>query len=1030
MRLTATVLPPLTKNLLLALVYFLTAKLALGMAVDGYASPFWPPTGIAVAAILLGGYRLLPGVFLGAFTVNWQVDQLSLTALQIAIGNSLEAFLVGFLVSRFVSRRYFLNYYRQVIHFTVCVMAAAALGAAVGSHAVTTWQAENPFAQFLHIWNVWWLGDVVGALVFAPLILSFARRYKTPQRNWREKVLFVVLVVSVGGIVFGGWGAIELNNAPFAFLPVPLLVAVAYRFVHRGSALSVLFLALTAINGTLAGYGPFVSDDIPHSLLLQQVYVCCLALCGLLLCAVIHERERAQQALQRLSNRLEGQVKRATRELVEKNATLRQKQREQASLIVDLRTSENRYRAIFDNAPEAVVLLSLNTFRFVDANDNALSLFGYSHEQMMGLSVKDISPPYQPNDEPSAEMAKAYIERAMMGDACCFEWQHLNAKGYGVQCEVRLVQFPSREDRLVRGSITVIEERVKAEERRRLTAKLFENTSEAVIITDNAQNIIEVNDAFCRISGYSAQQVIGKPHQAFVFAPQEEELYRHVWQVVEEKGRWQGEVLGRRRNGELYPKSLTLSEVRSSDGHVTHYLGQFTDITEAKAKEERLIELATFDHLTGLYNRSAFLQNLKQAVADSSRSGREFAVLFVDLDGFKRINDSLGHDFGDQVIRIAAERLKQNTRVNDLVSRLGGDEFTLLVREPQAGIDQARLAEKVLTTLAKPYQVGDKTIHLTASIGISRYPADGGECKELLRTADLAMYRAKNSGKNNYQFYTAEMKAQVQRQLRLETELHDALLRNEFRLHYQPQIELRSGRLVGMEALIRWQHPELGLLYPGEFIDVAEQCGLICDIGNWALHEACNQARLCQRRTGQSIQVAVNLSARQFHNPRDLLDQVDNALSSSDLPASLLELEITESMLMEDVHAALGTLVALRDKGISIAIDDFGTGYSSLAYLKQFSADRLKIDQAFVRDLEHDPDDAAIICATVALAHSLKLQVIAEGVENEAQKNFLIGLGCDEMQGYLVAKPMPPDALVNFILDYHCETNEPLVYDI
>ncbi|WP_370278687.1 EAL domain-containing protein [Pontibacterium sp.] len=1030
MRLTATAPSALFTNALLTLVYFLTAKLALGMAEDGYASPFWPPTGFAIAAILLGGYRMLPGVFFGAFAVNWQVDQLSLTALQIATGNSLEAFLAGYLVRRFISRRYFLNYYREVIHFTLCVMSAAALGASIGSHAVTDWQAENPLSQCLHIWKVWWLGDVVGALVFAPLILSFARQYKAPQRNWREIVLFVVLVVGVGGIVFGGWGSIVMDNAPFAFLPLPLLVAVAYRFVHRGSALSVMFLALSAINGTLAGYGPFVSDDIPHSLLLQQVYVCCLALCGLLLCAVIHERERAQQALQRLSNRLEGQVQRATHELVEKNATLHEKQREQASLIVDLRTSENRYRAIFENAPEAVVLFSLNTFRFVDANDNALSLFGYTHEQMMNLSVDDISPPNQPNGESSAEMALAYIDRAMMGESCCFEWQHLNAKGYGVQCEVRLVLFPSREDRLVRGSITVIEDRVKAEERRRLTAKLFVNTSEAVIITDNAQNIIEVNDAFCRISGYTAQEVMGQPHQTFVFAPQEEELYRQVWHVVEEKGRWQGEVLGCRKNGEFYPKSLTLSEVRSSDGRVTHYLGQFTDITEAKAKEERLIELATFDHLTGLYNRNAFLQHLKQAIADSNRSGREFAVLFIDLDGFKRLNDSLGHDFGDQVIRIAAERLQQNTRVNDLVSRLGGDEFTLLVKEPQAGIDQARLAEKVLTTLAEPYQVGDKTIHLTASIGISRYPADGSECKELLRTADMAMYRAKNGGKNSYQFYTTEMKAQVQRHLRLETELHDALVRNEFCLHYQPQIDLNTGRLVGMEALIRWQHPEQGLLFPGDFIDVAEQSGLICDIGNWALHEACRQARICQQETDQAILVAVNLSTRQFHDPGILLDQVDHALSSNGLPASMLELEITESMLMEDVQAALDTLVALRDKGISIAIDDFGTGYSSLAYLKQFAADKLKIDRTFVRDLEHDPDDAAIICATVALAHSLKLQVIAEGVENEAQKSFLIGLGCDEMQGYLLAKPMPPEELIDFILAYHCETDEPLVYDI
>ncbi len=1030
MRLATSPVSLIIKLFLLATVYFFTAKLTLSLASGGYASPFWPPSGIAIAAILLWGYRVIPGVFVGVVLVHWQVDQLNLNAFQIAAGNSLEAFIACYLINRFVTRRYFLNYFRQVIYFTLYVTLASALGATIGVHAITDWQSDQSLTQFIYIWNLWWLGDLVGVLVFTPLILSFARGYKVPQRSWQEYLFFLVLVGLTGATVFGGWSTVQLDNAPFAFLPMPVLVAVANRFSHRGSALTVLFLSVIAIQGTLAGFGPFVSDDVAHSSLLQQVYIICLALCGLLLCPVIHEGSRAQLALQRFSDRLEGRIERATGELVEKNSALHEKQGEQTVLIDELRTSESRYHALFENAPEAVVLFSLNTGHFVDANDNALSLFGHTREQMMTLTVADVSPPTQPNGGASNELAQAHIKRATSGEHCCFEWVHLDARGLGVHCEVRLVPFPSREDQLVRGSITVIEERIQAEARRRLTAKLFENTSEAVIIIDDQQRIIEVNDAFCRVSGYEPEEVVGQPQQLFVFDMHESAFYEAAWSVVESEGRWQGEVQGRRKNGELYPKWLTFSEVRSRDGVVTHYLGQFTDITEAKAKERSLVELATFDHLTGLHNRNSFLRNLERAAVESERTDRGFAVLFVDLDGFKRVNDSLGHDVGDKVLRIAADRLKANTRGSDLVARLGGDEFTLLIKEPHVGVDQARLARKVLAALSEPYVLEDSSLHLSASIGISRFPTDGTDYKELLRNADMAMYRAKNAGRNGYQFYTVEMKAQVQRQLSVESELRDALLNDEFLLHYQPQIELGSGRLIGVEALIRWQHPTKGLVFPGYFIDVAEQSGLICEIGNWALQEACSQARKWQLEDDMILPVAVNLSARQFQNSAELLEQVRTALDTSGLAAEMLELEITESMLMEDVNEALDTLVALRDAGIKIAIDDFGTGYSSLAYLKQFAADKLKIDRAFVRDLEHDPDDAAIVRATIALAHSLNLSVIAEGVENEAQQRYLVDAGCDQMQGYLLAKPLPPEELVEFSGRYLAQNEAFLSVDI
>ncbi len=1000
---------------LLAAIYFLTAKLALDMAEHGYASPFWPPSGISVAALLLGGLRLLPGVFLGAFLVNWQVDQDSLLALQVAMGNSLEAFLLAWLVKRYVLRCYFLNYSRHLFAFTAFAALAAAIGACIGAHAVTDWHAQAAWSQFSRVWTVWWLGDLVGILVFTPLMLSFAQRYAAPPRRWREKALYTAAIVLVVQAVFGGWTPIDLDNAPFAFLPLPLLIAISYRFSLRGCTLTVLYLTLAAINGTLAGYGPFVSEDIPQSLLLQQVYIGCIALSGLLLCSVIHERERARQALQRLSRQLEKRVEAATIELRNNNHTLRQQQQAQQLLIEELRTSEGRYRALFENAPEAVVLFSLSRNKFIDVNDNALKLFGRSRAKMLQLSLKDVSPLRQANGDSSEMLARRYLARALSGSKECFEWLHLDANGDLVPCEVRLTPFPSRQDQLVRGSITNIRERLEAEERQRLTAKLFENTAEAVIITDCEQRIIQVNDAFRKISGYSADEVLGQTPKLFASGRHSPGFFREMWHSLHTEGRWQGEIWDRRKNGESYPKWLTISEVRNDNGRVTHYLGQFTDITENKAKEERLLQLAITDHLTGLYNRTSFLQILDESIYDAKRNGFECAVLFFDLDGFKRVNDSLGHDIGDRLLRSVAERLKQKSRANDTAARLGGDEFTLLVKQSRTDIDLARLADKLLRALAEPYVLDNHTIHLTASLGISRYPMDGKESKELLKNADMAMYRAKHAGRNGYQFYSFEMKAQVQRQMSLEMELRRALAEREFELHYQPQVDLISGRIISVEALIRWQHPSEGLRYPGYFIDVAEQSGLICQIGNWVLQHACQQAKQWQQRHNITLPVAVNLSAKQFQHPKSLLQQVDNALASSGLAPQLLELEITESMLLDNVEEALETLSALRTTGIRVAIDDFGTGYSSLAYLKQFAADKLKIDRSFVRDLEHDPDDAAIVQATIALGHSLGLKVMAEGVENAPQKAFLTRLGCDQIQGFYIAPALAADALLEFV---------------
>ncbi len=425
-----------------------------------------------------------------------------------------------------------------------------------------------------------------------------------------------------------------------------------------------------------------------------------------------------------------------------------------------------------------------------------------------------------------------------------------------------------------------------------------------------------------------------------------------------------------------------------------------------KQAEERIRHLAHYDELTGLANRSMFSQRLSHALAQARRNGIQLAVLFIDLDRFKKINDTLGHEAGDSVLKEVAERLQGCLRESDTVGRLGGDEFVALLEGIPQSMHCAEVAQKILAAVARPFAFDTQEFHLTASIGISTYPADSEDVQSLLKNADVAMYRAKELGKNNFQFYSAQMNIHTLERLALESSLRGALERNEFVLHYQPKIDIRSGRIIGMEALVRWQHPTKGLIPPMQFIPLAEETGLIVPIGEWVLRTACARNKSWQEQGLPPLRIAVNLSARQFAH-ENLLQDVARVLNETGLDAAFLELEITESMVMHDPEHAIELLNKLKAMGISISIDDFGTGYSSLSYLKRFPIDSVKIDRSFIKDLPLDGDDAAITQAIIAMAHGLKLKVIAEGAETGEQLSFLRAHKCDEMQGYYFSKPLP-----------------------
>lgn len=541
----------------------------------------------------------------------------------------------------------------------------------------------------------------------------------------------------------------------------------------------------------------------------------------------------------------------------------------------------------------------------------------------------------------------------------------------------------------------------------RLAARLFECSREAIFVTDRNRFVVSVNRAFTEITGYAPEEVLGRNPRMWSSGRHDDDFYRNLYAALGAEGYWQGEICNKRKNGETYPAWVAISAIKNDRREITDYLCIATDISGRKKAEERLQFLASYDELTALPNRRMFDQRLDYALADARRYGRQLAVVYIDLDRFKLINDTLGRAAGDVLLRAAAGRLRLCLRESDAVARLGGDEFVALITEFARKQDVIGVARKILEVMAGPYLLGGQECHVTASIGISSYPDDSKDAQTLITNADVAMCRAKERGKNTFQFYAAQMNVYSFDRLALESSLRHALKRNEFLLHYQPKVDVRSGNIIGTEALVRWQHPEMGMVAPAQFLPVAEETGLTVPLGEWVLRTACAQNREWQRQGLPRLRVAVNLSPRQFRQ-ENLVRDVARILHETELDAESLELEITESMVVQDPGQAAEILTELRAMGISLSIDDFGTGYLSLAYFKRFPINSVKIDRSFIQDLPDAADIAAITRAIIAVAGTLNLNVVAEGVESEEQLDFLREHKCPEIQGYCFSRPLPP----------------------
>ena len=695
---------------------------------------------------------------------------------------------------------------------------------------------------------------------------------------------------------------------------------------------------------------------------------------------------------------------------------------------IALRESQTLMASVLSSASYSIVATDPGGIITV-FNTGAENLLGYTAGELIGKrdpgAFHDLDEVLAYADVLTRELGfpvapgfDAFVARARItGNPDEREWTYIRKDGQRVPVLLSVTAIRDAKGVIAGylGVATSISERKQAEASLRIAAIAFES-QEGMMITDPDGVIVRVNQAFTRLTGYSAEEAIGKTAALLKSGRHEAAYYQRMWTTLKEHRYWQGEIWNRRKNGKIYAEMLTISSVVAPDGTVSNYIGTFSDISRNSEAEAEIHRLAFYDPLTQLPNRRLLLDRLQQAITSGVRNEREGALLFIDLDNFKTLNDTLGHDKGDQLLKQVAERLSASVRDGDTVARLGGDEFVVMLEgldaSPDVAAPQAKtVGDKILTALNETYLLGDHRHRSTPSIGVTLFGENPDDTiDELMKRADFAMYQSKSAGRNTLRFFDPQMQAAVTARVGLEADLRQALHTEQFILHYQVQVD-GSGRLTGAEALVRWQHPQRGMVSPGEFIPLAEDSGLILPLGHWVLRTACAQlAAWASRPEMAHVIVAVNVSARQFKLP-NFVEEVMAILDDAGARPQRLKLELTESMLLSDVEEIIGKMAELKAKGVGFALDDFGTGYSSLTYLKRLPLDQLKIDQSFVRDVLNDPNDAAIAKAIITLGQSLGLAVIAEGVETEGQRKFLAHHGCTAYQGYLFGRPGPASSL-------------------
>ena len=667
--------------------------------------------------------------------------------------------------------------------------------------------------------------------------------------------------------------------------------------------------------------------------------------------------------------------------------------------------SVNVWQALFDSVTDPIFVHDAD-MRIIRANLAYAQFAGMPMGELLGRPYWQVFPK---NDGPIASC----IHAREVGEQRDEEFTLENGKIFTSSA------FPITDDSgLTQYSLHImkdISDHKRSEIASQLGAQVFLHSTEGMMVTDADNIILAINPAFTKITGYSESDILGKTPRILHSGQQDKAFYQEMWRALSSEGHWRGEIRNRRKDGAIYIESLVINTIYNQDGTVSRRIALFSNITEKKKLEEQIWQQANFDSLTGLPNRRLFHDRLTQGIKRTQREHAKLALIFLDLDHFKEINDALGHDMGDTLLSEAARRITSCVRESDTVARMGGDEFTIILPllNRTGGIDY--ITANILERLAEPFTLGAEQAFVTASIGIALYPDDAADVEALISNADQAMYAAKNLGRNRSCYFTSALQETAQNRMRLTNDLRAALAESQFLVYYQPIIELATGIVRKAEALIRWQHPIRGLIAPDEFIPLAEETGMIVTIGDWVFKQAACQVKRLRALHHADFQISVNKSPLQFRNDASFFKTWFSHFHQLELPEPAIVIEITESLLMDNNSAITDKLLAFHDAGIQVALDDFGTGYSTLSYLKKFHIDYLKIDRMFVNNLERDADNVALCEAIIVMAHKLRLKVIAEGVETEAQRKILAEAGCDYAQGYLFSRPVPAAELEAFL---------------
>lgn len=989
---------------LFALYLLLTKIVLIFFSISGNLVIVWPPGFLAFAVLFIGGKKYLPSIYISSLIVSMMLGNSVPESIFVASGSMLGV-LAGTSFLSHIGR-----FNRSLTHvsdyFWLGIAAVISSGVYAffysGSLFLNGLQANQTVLNiFLNLWK----RDALGIILATPIVLAFQQ----PPKDWlkQERMVETVacfgLAFLAGQIIFMEWFHDALGMYAKAYLMFIFVTWSAVRFGRQGVFLIISITGVQALLGAIHGVGFFAVDIAKTDLTNLWFYMLVLTDVGLALDFVMLKLRRAEQREYSRNQVFELLARDAPLSVVLQSIVY-SVEKEHANRFCCILLIDNDGEHLFTGDTSGMSNLNNSTLNSAGIDIEGTKACEVVFDWKRVVESKQSQPHLTPDQKLAAKVSISSDWLEPIVDA--------SGKTQG-----SIAIYPRKDTVRTTDDTQLIEQvanlagiaidQSHANEELQQALLVYKNSSEAMAVTNANGAIITINPAFTKLTGYSLAEVIGKNIRILSSGHHDKKFYQVMWNAINTTGQWQGEILNRRKNSEIYTEWLTINTISNEDGSIHRRVALFSDITSKKQAEDLIWKQANFDTLTGLPNRSMFLNRLNQGLKKSIRANRSLALMFLDLDRFKEVNDTLGHNAGDKLLKEAAKRLNSCVRNSDTVARLGGDEFMIILDKLDDLGSVERVAKNLLVKLEEPFNLDNQVVYLSASIGITLFPRDATDINELLKNADQAMYFSKNTGRNRFSYFTPTMQAHAQKRMRLINDLRNALAEGEFSMYYQPIVNLSTGIIDKAEALIRWHHPQRGLVSPTEFISAAEETGLIHEIGEWVFQEAVRQVAIWRGSINPDFQISINKSPVQFlKNNKTHVEWISH-LRKLNLPGDCIVVEITEGLLLDSNINILEQLLEFRDAGIQVSLDDFGTGYSSLSYLQKFDIDYLKIDKSFVCNLEPDSSNMALCEAIIVMAHKLGMKVVAEGIETQAQRDLLIAVKCDYGQGYLFSKPVP-----------------------